>query len=233
MNNFEENKKIIEESQLSDFDKKEALEYVKHGFILFNKLPYYYKICDDHDDYYDDLYDEAHPKYFLDKYIPLCEDDYSKQSIFNEWAEYWKGEIVPYIKSAIDMGWKINFPIPKIIYIFDNKYKINEGESPILFKACEWRDTDYIKELLENGTDPNICFDDENSLECLMNGHNVSYTDYDSESVCKTVNECLDILGKYGLNYEINDRFKYDLEEYINICIDTDLKKRLETIKFK
>jgi len=169
----------------------------------------------------------------LIKYLPLCKDDYSKQRIFNDWAEYWKGEIVPYIKSAIDMGWKINKPIPNIICIFDNKYKINEGKSPILFKACEYRQTDYIKELLENGADPNICFDHENSLEWIINGHHVSYRDYDRESVCETVNECLDILEKYGLKYEIYDGIKYDLEEYINICIDTDLKKRLKSIKFK
>ena len=226
-------KEVIEQSQLSDFDKKEALEYLKHGYILFNKIPYYYKICDDHDDYYDDLYEDADPNYFLSKYIPLCNDEYSKQALINEWAMYWKGEIVPYVKDVINMGWKIKNPLPNIIYISNNQLKLIDGSSPILFIACEYRISELIEELLKNGADPNVSFNYENSLEWVINGHHASYTDCERKSAYESLYECLLILEKYGLKYNLYDEFDDNLSEFINKCPIPDLKKRLESIKFK
>jgi len=167
-------------------------------------------------EYNTDLYNDDDYSFnnFLIKYLPLCKDELTKQALFNVWATYWKGEIVPYIKRAIDMGWKINV-------------------IPILFIACEWRDTDFITELLKNGADPNVSFNYENSLEWVINGHHASYTDCERKSAYESLYECLLILEKYGLKYNLYDEFDDNLSEFINKCPIPDLKKRLESIKFK
>ena len=236
MSEYTENTKdieIIEKSQLSDDDKKTALEYLKNGYKLVDEKPYCHELRNVYDNYYDDLYVEADPKYFLNKYIPLCNDDFSKQYLFNEWAINWTGEIVPYIKDVINMGWKINNPLPNIIYISNNKLCASMDLSPILFIACEWRDTCFITELLKNGADPNVSFNHENSLEWVLHGHNVEYCDPSNIWAYESIYECLLILEKYGLKYSIHYRFYQEDYEFINKCPIPDLKKRLESIKFK
>jgi len=195
MNNFKENKEIIEETQSSDFDKEEALENLK------NKYPTY------HDDLYND--DDYEFKKFLNKYLPLCKNDDTKQDLFYEWATYWESKIVPHIKYAIDMGWKIN-------------------DRPILFIACEMRDTDFITALLKNGADPNLSFNYENSLESVINGYNVEYRNHLNNWAYQSLYECLLILEKYGLKYN-DDLIIYDnyIKEFIKKSPIPYLKKRL------